>query len=767
MADEDLLARVEAAVAAHVPAATRRLAAVRTQPARSARTQALPPGLPAVVRQRLELLGITALYTHQAQAYDHVREGLSVVVATGTASGKSLCYQLPLADRLVRDEGATALYLAPTKALERDQLRALRTFRLPHLRPATYDGDTPVAERDAVRRTANVLLTNPDMLHVGILPGHRRWKRFLSGLALVVVDECHVARGVPGAHVAAVLRRLRRVASAHGASPTFVLASATIANPAEHASRLTGLDVTAVVDDGSPRAATTYALWEPPLLDVVTGSRRPTLAEAAEVLAALAAAGCATLAFVRSRRGAEIVAASARRRLADVGLADAVMAYRAGYLPEERRAVERALVAGELRAVAATDALELGVDVGGLDAVVTAGWPGTAASLHQQAGRAGRRGRDAVAVFVAADDPLDHYLLAYPEALFDRPVEAALVDVANPYVLRPHLRCAAAEVPLSADEPALADLPPGVLSEAVAAEVADGGLRERAGRWWAEPAGRGGHAATFGLRGAGGPPVSIVEAQTGTLIGDADEHRAHRTLHEGAVYLHQGQAWRIARLDLDAGVAEAVRDAGDERTWARTDAEITVLREDDATRWGDCRIARGRVEVTTQVLAYERRVAATDVPVEVVPLDLPPLRLVTAATWLVVPDEVLAAAGLVGDGDAGRVPGSVHAAEHAAIGLLPLFAMCDRWDLGGVSTPWHPDTGAATIFVYDAHAGGAGITERGYALGRRLWTATRDTIAACSCDAGCPSCVQSPKCGNGNHPLDKRGAVLLLDAALA
>ena len=765
MDPDQLLASLQASALSSAPAADDRLriAAVQHLPARNADTVDFPEALPDLLIDRLANNGVTSLYRHQAEAFEHVQAGRHVVVSTGTASGKSLCYQLPLLERVLRDEKATALYLAPTKALAHDQLRALRAFALPHVRAAAYDGDTPRNERDAIRRTANVLLTNPDMLHVGLLPSHRRWGDFLHRLSLVIIDECHVARGVFGSHVAAILRRLRRVCAHYGndpelpGGPTFVLASATIGNPGEHARNLTGLDAEEVVRDGSPRPPVVFALWEPPLTDVPTGTRRSTLAEAADLLAGLVLRGPATLTFVKSRKGAELVAAAAKRQLSDDGLADRVMAYRAGYLADERRAVERGLIDGTLRGVAATDALELGVDVGSLDAVVIAGWPGTAASLWQQAGRAGRRGREAVVVFVAADDPLDHYLLANPDQLWGRPLESAIVDVTNPYVLTPHVRCAAWELPLIAGEQVFA---PADVDALVAEELAEGRLRERGGRYfWA---GRGSPIAGMSIRSAGGEPFSIVDGTTGALIGDVDESRAYRTVHAGAVYLHQGRTWRIADLDLDQHTAVAEPYDGNEYTQPRSDTDIAVLQVRESTDWGRCRMHLGRVQVDNQVLAYERKKIFTDESLGVVDLQLPRLHLVTQALWLTIPDDVLAAAGIKPH----MVPGAAHAAEHAAIGLLPLFAMCDRWDIGGLSTPWHPDTGHATIFIYDGYPGGAGIAERGYFTDDRHFRATRNAIAACRCSDGCPSCVQSPKCGNGNEPLDKHAAVALLDAVL-
>jgi DEAD/DEAH box helicase domain-containing protein len=762
-----LLELLDGALSEALPAADGhpRTAHLTRLPARQARVVDLPDDVPPVLVDRLARRGVEQLYTHQDEALRRVRAGEHVVVATGTASGKSLCYQLPLVERLLADDKATALYLAPTKALAQDQLRGLRELKLPQIRAATYDGDTPRHEREAIRRTANVILTNPDMLHHGILPSHRRWGDFLHRLAIVVVDECHVARGVFGSHVAAILRRLRRVCDRYSAAPVFVLASATIGNPGEHAANLTGLEVGEIVDDGSPKPPVTFALWEPPLTDVDSGARRSTLAESADLLAGIVEHGPATLAFVKSRKGAELVAQHARRLLADAHLDHTVMAYRAGHRPEERRAVEQGLVDGTLRGVAATDALELGIDVGALDAVVIAGWPGTVASLWQQAGRAGRRGREATVVFVADDNPLDHYLLANPHELWSRPLESAIVDVSNPYILLPHLRCAAWELPL--------DLPPGSELSAdarafapadvrghVAEELAEGRLRERGGRvYWS---GRGSPASDVSIRSAGGEPFTIVDRETGALIGDADEARAFRTVHDGAIYLHQGETWRIRHLDLADRIAEAERYRGDEYTQPRSDTDIAILTDDESLDWGRCRLHRGRVEVTNTVLAYERRRIMTDESLGVVELDLPPQHLVTQALWLTVEDAVLADAGLPPE----AVPGTVHAAEHAAIGLLPLFAMCDRWDIGGVSTAWHADTQRTTIFIYDGYPGGAGITERGYRTDDRLWHTTLQAISRCGCAEGCPSCVQSPKCGNGNHPLDKAGAIRFLQTVL-
>jgi DEAD/DEAH box helicase domain-containing protein len=745
------------------PERARRVTHVEHVPAREGRPVAWPDWVPDLLRTRLALSGVTQPWEHQAHAAELARAGHSVVLATGTASGKSLGYLLPVLTALLEDDRATALYLSPTKALATDQLRAVRALSLTEVRAATYDGDTPHEERDWVRRFAGLVLTNPDMLHRSVLPRHGDFARLLRGLRFVVVDECHSYRGVFGSHVAHVLRRLRRVCARYGADPVFVLASATVSEPEASAARLVGRPVVPVPTDASPRGTTEFALWEPPLLPGHGGEhgapvRRTATAEAADLLADLVVEGARSLVFVRSRRGAEAVALGARRALTEAvpELAARVAAYRAGYLPEERRELERKLQSGELLGVAATNALELGVDVAGLDAVVLTGWPGTVASVWQQAGRAGRAGQGALAVLVARDDPLDTYLAHHPEALFGRPVEATVLDPANPYVLAPHLCCAAAELPLTEE-----DLPLfGPTAKEVLDELVEKGLLRRRPRGWFWTSRERPDA---DLRGVGGTPVRLVETTTGRLLGTVDRSSAHSQAHTGAVYLHQGESYLVEALDLEDGVALVRADDPDYSTSARDVTDLQVVEELAGTAYDGVRLSFGTVDVTHQVVGYLRKRLGTGEVLGEEPLDLPPRDLRTRAVWYTVSAELLEQARLAW----GDVPGAAHAAEHAAIGLLPLFATCDRWDIGGVSTALHADTGLTTVFVYDGHPGGAGFAERAYADAARWLTATRDAIASCECAAGCPSCVQSPKCGNGNEPLDKDGAVRLLDVVLA
>ena len=757
-----LLARVLAGSAGGADAVRH----VVTVPPRDGDVVPWPAWTPPEVRDAFARRGVAAPWRHQAEAAQLAHDGHDVVLATGTASGKSLAYQLPVLARLHADPRATALYLAPTKALAADQLRALRELDVPGVRPASLDGDTPMDERDWVRSHSRFVLSNPDMLHRSVLPRHARWSALLRRLSVIVVDECHTYRGVFGSHVALLLRRLLRVAARYGASPVVVLASATVAEPAAFAERLTGRPARAVVRDGSPHAGRTVVLWEPPLLPEITGEngapvRRAAGAESARMLADLVVEGARTLAFVRSRRGAELTALQAKRLLAQVDpdLPALVSAYRGGYLPEERRALESALVRGELVGVATTNALELGVDISGLDAVLVAGFPGTRASFWQQAGRAGRAADSALVVVVARDDPMDTYLVHHPDALLGAPVEGCVLDPTNPYVLAPHLACAAAELPLT--ERDVAEVFGGPAAEEVLDDLVASRVLRRRPTGWFWPSPREQPAGSVDLRGSGAGQVAVVESGTGRMLGTVDAGSAPATLHPGAVYLHRGDSHLVDDLDLDSGIALVRAADPDWRTDARSVSDVEVVRVLTTRDLGPVRVSFADVLVSSQVVAYQRR-SPDGTVLDTVPLDMPEQTLPTRSVFYDVDEAALAAAGI----GAARVPGSLHAAEHAAIGLLPLFAICDRWDIGGMSTVLHPHTGRPTVFVHDGHPGGAGFAERGHDVLARWLAATRAAIADCTCAAGCPSCVQSPKCGNGNAPLDKPGAVDVLDVVL-
>ncbi|SLM97436.1 DEAD/DEAH box helicase [Brevibacterium yomogidense] len=796
-----------------------RVTHVEQLPARLGRTTDWPSWMDPAVRDAFVSAGIERPYEHQVETADIARAGENVIVATGTASGKSLGYLMPVLDAAIRGtaapsgRGSTTLYLSPTKALAADQLTSLRELVLKGLRPSTYDGDTPRADRDWARRHANLILTNPDMLHRSLLPGHERFSSVLKRLDYVVVDEAHRYRGVFGSHVALILRRLLRLARYYGASPVVIGASATAGDPADVFSRLIGSPARAVVDDASPRAAGRFLLWEPPLLPGldpreqsgpgeqtgpfgqsdpfgqpedppdpwadsaphdrfqqdpapeapvgrISEARRSSLAEAADLLTDTTCAGRRAIGFIASRRGAEALASIVKDEVArvDDSLVRTIAAYRGGYLPEERRLLETALRSGRLLTVASTNALELGIDISGLDAVIIAGWPGTLASLWQQAGRAGRSGQEWIAVLVARDDPLDTYLVHHPEAVFGKAVDAVVIDPGNPYVLAGHLCAAAAEVPFTDDDFAhFPESAPSIVDQLTSARM----LRRRPGGWfWAKAENP---ADLSDIRSGGGGTIRLVERETGALLGTVDDAGSHHQSHPGAVYVHQGRTFVVVDLDPDERVALVEQRHVDYTTESQSVTEIGIL----GTRAtvplpSGAAVSWGEVEVTSQVTGYRMRQSGSGTVLGEYPLELPSQVLRTTAVWWTAPDALIDEA----DVTTGDLPGAVHAAEHAAIGLLPLFAGCDRWDIGGVSTARHADTGVATVFVHDGQPGGAGFAERGFEAFSAWQTATREAIEACECVSGCPSCVQSPKCGNGNEPLEKDAAARLLRVVL-
>jgi DEAD/DEAH box helicase domain-containing protein len=715
----------------------------------------IPDDLHPDVREALIARGITSLYSHQADAWETVMRRGHTIVTTGTASGKSLCFNLPVLHVLACDPRARALYLYPTKALAQDQARSLTELRTPALHHAIYDGDTPQEERAAIRKRANVVLTNPDMLHVGILPHHAGWGDFLANLALVVVDEAHVYRGVFGSHVANVLRRLRRLAEAYGTKPRFVLTSATIANPLSLAQELTGLEFDLVDRDGSEHGRREVLMCNPPLIDEHTGRRASSLGEAANVFADLVAAEVRTICFARSRRAAELIYQFARKRLEDTSdLADRVTPYRAGYTPRQRREIERDLASGDLLGVVTTNALELGIDIGHLDAAMSVTFPGTVASLRQQWGRAGRTEKGGLAMYVAGDDALDQFFCRHPEEFLDRPVEAAILDHCSEQIYMNHLCVAAYEGPLEAgDEHTLG---PG-MTAAAERLVAAGRLRKRGRRYhprdWQFPA------AKLSLRSASPDSFTIVEAEAGELIGFVEAERAFSTVHPGAVYLHLGEPYEVEELDI-AGRRALVRPAeGNYYTQPKIETETFIEETRDERNALGVELRFGVVSVMEEVVAFQRKRMADHEVIDLQTLDLPEQNFVTQALWYELPD-------MVDELPLQALLGALHAAEHSQIAVLPLIAMCDRWDIGGLSTNIHHQTGCPTIFIYDGHPGGVGITRRGFDEFERLVGDARRLIGECPCKAGCPSCVQSPKCGNLNEPLSKQGALDLMGRML-
>jgi DEAD/DEAH box helicase domain-containing protein len=742
-----------------------RLVAESLEPAHTAETIEIPSSLAPGLAGALRASGIEALYSHQLEALEAAAAG-NVVVTSGTASGKSLSFNLPVLDDLVRDRTGRALYLYPTKALAQDQARKLSDLALGGLRQAIYDGDTPREDRPAIRRRSNLILTNPDMLHVGILPHHKSWGDLMANLGWVVVDEAHTYRGVFGSHVANVLRRLRRVAVRYGGEPRFILASATIDNPVELAERLVGEPFRLVDSDGAPRARRRIGIWNPPVIEPRSMTRRSVLSEAAELLADLVGERVRTICFLRSRRGIELIQRFARVRLEELGrpeLADRIAPYRAGYTPSQRRQIEAGLAAGDLLAVVATDALELGIDIGHLDAAICVTFPGTVASLRQMWGRAGRRS-DGLAIYVAGQDALDQFFCRHPQEFLERPVEAAILDHENERVQLAHLLAAAYELPLSdADAPVFGER----WRERAEALVSLGELRRgREGRYL--PRAPRFPAADISLRSASADSVAVVEAASGELLGAVEAERAFTTVHPGAVYLHLGRSYEVRELDLEARRAIVEPFEGDWYTQPKAETEVYIERivatqPDPLGAGPGVELSFGEVSVTEQVIAFQRKRLTDHEVVDMVALDLPESNFPTQALWYELGDELVGPGALPPE----VLLGALHATEHGQIAVLPLLAMCDRWDIGGLSTNVHYQTGRPTIFIYDGHPGGVGIARRGFDVFERLVVDAAKLIGECPCSDGCPSCVQSPKCGNLNEPLHKQGALGLMIGMLA
>ena len=739
------------------------IAHVASIPPRAARHGRLSRPLHPALNERLEAAQLLPLYRHQAQAVDAALRGKNVFVVTPSASGKTLCYNVPLLDTALRQKRSRALYIFPTKALAQDQLRVLRQLSAGlDLDCATFDGDTPPEERGQVKRSARLVLTNPDMLHLGILPNHDSWSRFLRQLRYVVLDEAHVYRGVFGSHVANVLRRLRRLCALYGAEPQFICSSATVANPGEHIERLVGLPFTVVDDDGSPYGGKDFVFWNPPLIDRDGAIRRSANSEATALFTELVGGEWRTIAFARSRKLTELIYIYSREQLSrdNPPLAQRISPYRAGYLAEERRQIERRLFDGELLGVVATTALELGVDIGDLDATVLTGYPGSIASTWQQAGRSGRRGERSLSFLVALDNPLDQYLMRHPEAFFEKGCENAIINQTNPYILKQHLLCAAWERPLDARD---AEVFGQGFDGAVSQLVEEGLLRPRPGRWFPAPS-LAYPAEDVNMRSTSAERFVVVDTSQGYRQMETVEAAvAFFQIHPGAIYLHQGEAYLVTELDLPSRTAYVKPVDADYYTQTKDITDIDMVNTRCQRQVGKATVCLGEVTVTTRVLGFRKRRQFTEEVIEEWPLELPEQSFPTVALWFDIPQPVIdsiAAMGL-------DLAGGLHAAEHAAIALLPLFALCDRNDIGGMSTPLHADSGRAQVFIYDAHPGGVGIAEKGYELIEELWRATLKAISECPCRSGCPGCIQSPKCGNNNEPLDKQAAAVILQALAA
>jgi len=741
------------------------IAHVEHIPPRRATYAELAEPLSGELEQCLRKHGLLPLYTHQAEAVNQARQGKNVMVATSSASGKTLCYNLAVAEALLDEPGSRALYLFPTKALAQDQLRGLHQLFTPDMfqveELATFDGDTPQSERSEIRKRARIILTNPDMLHIGILPNHQSWSRFLRRLRYVVVDEAHTYRGVFGSHVTGVLRRLRRICRLYGSTPQFICSSATIANPEEHAEELVGLPFAVVDSDGSPHGGKDFVFWNPPVLDKAKSVRRSANSEATNLFTELVNRNIRTLTFARTRRLTELIYIYSQRRLVEMSQvrSEQIKPYRAGYLPQERRQIEKELFSGQLTGVVATTALELGIDIGDLEATVLAGYPGSIASTWQQAGRSGRSQDESMSFLVALDNPLDQYFMRHPDSFFQKNFENALVNPSNPYILRAHLLCAAWECPLDSDDEEIFGA--ALIQERKVLEE-QGILKERNQRWYLSPA-IAYPAQAVNIRSTTGQNFTVVDTSTDSLLETVEASVAIFQIHPGAIYLHQGESYLVTELDLANRTACAVPTTANYYTQTKELEDLRILKVSCDKKVGPVKGYLGEVEVTTTVVGFKKKAQFTEEVIGEEPLDLPPQCISTIALWFDLPPEVVARleeAQL-------DFAGGLHAVEHAAIGILPLFALCDRNDIGGLSTPLHPDTGRAQIFIYDAYPGGIGIAEKGFDMITELWQATLRAIEECPCQEGCPSCIQSPKCGNNNKPLDKKAAQILLEGLLA
>jgi DEAD/DEAH box helicase domain-containing protein len=720
---------------------------VQDIPPRPARYGEPDPPLPENLTRALASQGVHRLFSHQAKAMDLVRAGLDTAVATPTASGKSLIYTLPVLENLAQDPEATALFLFPLKALGQDQMKAINILVLAvGLGPVAdiYDGDTPHGRRRRLRqKPPPIIISNPDMVHASICAYPQAWDNFLARLKYLVIDEVHTYRGVFGSHVAQVLRRLLRLAKARGSRPCFVLSSATIANPVEHASALTGREFSTkqVVDFcGSPAAGRSFALLNP------SGAASTT---ASHLMASMVRQGLATICFTKSRLHTELIHTWLIR--ANPDLKDLIAGYRAGFLPEERRQIESDLASGRLAGVITTSALEMGIDIGGLDVCVLVGYPGSQINTWQRGGRVGRAGRDSAVFMVANPDALDQWLISHPSEFFARPVEAAVLDADNQCIVAQHLLCAAAEEPLALDDEFF-DL--SRHREALDELMATGKLLlnaegDRYFTAYKRPQ------RLVNLRGAG-ESMAILGPQ-GKVVGSFDGVRVFKEGYPGAIYLHKGRSYQVTVMDLENHKVLVKPVRADYYTRARSEKETEILQETGRRPVANFLVRQGKLKVTENVTGYERRRMSGGDMLGVYPLDLPPLIFNTHGLWIDIEDALRQQL----EGEGAHFMGSIHALEHAVISMFPLFALCDRNDIGGISIPLHPQTGKAGVFIYDGVPGGVGLAERGFEIIEELLERVEELLDTCTCEIGCPSCVFSPKCGAGNKPLDKQGALLL------
>ncbi|MBM9616461.1 DEAD/DEAH box helicase [Desulfobulbus rhabdoformis] len=722
---------------------------------RKARFGSLKQPLPPALQQALKQSGYTRFFSHQQEAIDRIRAGEDVIVATPTASGKSLIYNVPVLESVLSDATTHALYLFPLKALAQDQLRWINEFsqHLPELEKNVAlicDGDTSDYKRRKMReKPPNILITNPDMLHLSMLGYNDNWSLLWQGLRYIIIDEVHTYRGVFGSHMAWVMRRLIRICKKFGVSPQFILSSATVGNPAELAHELIDREVAVVSESGAPRGQRHFIMFDP--IDSAA-------AAACQMLEASLKRGLRTIVYTQARKMTELIYIWTRDRLGD--LSDKLTSYRAGFLPEERREIEERLTSGNLLGVISTSALELGIDIGSLDICILVGYPGTIMATWQRGGRVGRRQRDSLIIMVGQEDALDQYFLRHPQDFFEREVESAVLNPSNPVIAQKHLLCAATESPLRADE-AVVKTPAAqtAITELVAqAEL----LLGSDGRTWFS--GRKYPHRDVDLRGSGRSLTIRVSGKKKSVLGQIDGNRALKECHPGAIYLHRGETYLIEQLDLDAGEIRATRKQVNyfTRTMGTKETEIlatqALVERKTSTPEFSYRIGLGRLKVTDQVTGFQRRLVSGHRVISTQPLELPPTVFETEGLWIEIParlQEQLETSLL-------HFMGGIHALEHAAIGIFPLLVLCDRNDIGGISYPLHPQLKKPAVFIYDGQPGGVGLSREAFHKASELLASTLVAIASCPCETGCPSCVHSPKCGSGNRPIDKEAAHQLL-----
>ena len=710
----------------------------------------LPPNIQTCLQNRK-----IKFYSHQAAAINKARQGKNVVIATPTASGKTLAFNIPVLEALTLDKKATALYLYPTKALTNDQLKVLKELEKDTCIKAdagVYDGDTPLHQRASIRENSRIILTNPYGLHQ-YLPWHYKWRSFLQNLRFIVIDEAHVYRGVFGSNVAMVLRRLLRICNFYHANPQIIFSSATIANPKELANKLTGKDFEVVSEDGSPRGNKSFVFWNPPFIDAANTIRRSTHQETKDILTLNILQNLQTLCFTTSRQMAELITRWTKEELTKRAKSpNIVTAYRAGYLPQERRDIENRLKNKNLVGVVSTNALELGIDIGSLDSVIISGYPGSIISSWQQAGRAGRTSADSLVTLVAFQNPLDQYFMKHPDDFFGRPHEQAIIDLHNQYISLGHIMCASSELPINETDKQFF---PELLTESIQALEQENLVRKTPRGWVYSGTAR--TTEVVNLESISHQTVTVT--CNGNLLETLTLNKAYEEAHAGAVLLHQGETYLCEDLDLKQLVAKVRQENVNYYTEALKDVDVAI-KKTQQEKHDRIKVGLGELSITEIYHTYLTK--TYDEVIKRTPLSLPPLSFSTVGTWFIIPDEIreeIETKGL-------DFAGGLHAVEHAMIAMSPIYAMCDRWDIGGMSTPLHPDTGEATIFIYDGFEGGIGISETIFTKIKPLWEKTLELIDNCECKEGCPSCIYSPKCGNENAPLDKKAASIILKQLL-